>query len=260
MRWQIWTNAKVFQTFTLKQIRSIVTNVVVKSLHQKSVGLATKSFVVWCRSWDGHAILLSCQLFSPLSQISSTLSWSLYELSDHVNSSLPLSQISSTLSWSLYELSRHPDVQASLRAEVQAVLGDRLVPGAADVARMPLMKAVVKEVLRCAAVHLILFYFYVSILYGAIVKKVAQWCTLLLFFYSHTSSRYLTALSVLSWTRRTNRGILRQSHILGMYMENIIFNFLEIRFISMAFLSAWLIYQIIKYWVREPDKKRFKVY
>lgn len=52
------------------------------------------------------------------------------------------------MSWSLYELSRHPDVQASLRAEVKSVLGDRLVPGAADVARMPLMKAVVKEVLR----------------------------------------------------------------------------------------------------------------
>ncbi|XP_031423612.1 25-hydroxyvitamin D-1 alpha hydroxylase, mitochondrial isoform X1 [Clupea harengus] len=87
-------------------------------------------------------------LLAGVDTISSTLSWSLYELSDHVNSSLPLSQISSTLSWSLYELSRHPDVQASLRAEVQAVLGDRLVPGAADVARMPLMKAVVKEVLR----------------------------------------------------------------------------------------------------------------
>ncbi|XP_041946363.1 25-hydroxyvitamin D-1 alpha hydroxylase, mitochondrial [Alosa sapidissima] len=56
--------------------------------------------------------------------------------------------ISSTLSWSLYELSRHPDVQESLRVEVQSVLGDKLVPGAADVARMPLMKAVVKEVLR----------------------------------------------------------------------------------------------------------------
>ncbi|XP_028854677.1 25-hydroxyvitamin D-1 alpha hydroxylase, mitochondrial [Denticeps clupeoides] len=56
--------------------------------------------------------------------------------------------ISSTLSWSLYELSRHPDIQTSLRAEVHAVLEGRSVPGAADVARMPLMKAVVKEVLR----------------------------------------------------------------------------------------------------------------
>lgn len=57
-------------------------------------------------------------------------------------------QISSTMSWSLYELSRHTEVQASLREEVLAVMGGRRVPVAADVARMPLMKAVVKEVLR----------------------------------------------------------------------------------------------------------------
>lgn len=57
-------------------------------------------------------------------------------------------QISSTMSWSLYELSRHPEVQVSLREEVLAVMGGRRVPGAVDVARMPLMRAVVKEVLR----------------------------------------------------------------------------------------------------------------
>ncbi|XP_051931357.1 25-hydroxyvitamin D-1 alpha hydroxylase, mitochondrial isoform X2 [Hippocampus zosterae] len=56
--------------------------------------------------------------------------------------------ISGTMSWSLYELSRHPAVQASLRNEVLSVLEGRKVPQAADVARMPLMKAVVKEVLR----------------------------------------------------------------------------------------------------------------
>ncbi|KAL0978269.1 hypothetical protein UPYG_G00168210 [Umbra pygmaea] len=56
--------------------------------------------------------------------------------------------ISCSLSWSLYELSRHPEVQASLREEVLSVMGDRRVPGAADVARMPLMKAVIKEILR----------------------------------------------------------------------------------------------------------------
>ncbi|MBN3317701.1 CP27B protein, partial [Atractosteus spatula] len=56
--------------------------------------------------------------------------------------------ISSTLSWALYELSRHPEVQSALRREVEGVLGGREVPGAVDVARMPLMKAVVKEVLR----------------------------------------------------------------------------------------------------------------
>ena len=52
------------------------------------------------------------------------------------------------MSWSLYELSRHPEVQAPVREEVLAVMGGRKVPGAVDVARMPLMKAVVKEVLR----------------------------------------------------------------------------------------------------------------
>uniref|UniRef100_A0AAR2J4E0 Cytochrome P450, family 27, subfamily B, polypeptide 1 n=1 Tax=Pygocentrus nattereri TaxID=42514 RepID=A0AAR2J4E0_PYGNA len=56
--------------------------------------------------------------------------------------------ISSTLSWSLYELSRHPEIQSSLRAEVLRVLGDRRLPTAADVAAMPLLKAVVKEIHR----------------------------------------------------------------------------------------------------------------
>uniref|UniRef100_A0A8C5FBL2 25-hydroxyvitamin D-1 alpha hydroxylase, mitochondrial n=1 Tax=Gadus morhua TaxID=8049 RepID=A0A8C5FBL2_GADMO len=56
--------------------------------------------------------------------------------------------ISSTLSWSLYELSRHPELQASLREEVLSVLGDRKIPEAADVARMPLLKATVKEAHR----------------------------------------------------------------------------------------------------------------
>lgn len=52
------------------------------------------------------------------------------------------------MSWSLYELSRHPEVQAKLREEVLTVLEGRTVPEAADVARMPLLKATVKEVLR----------------------------------------------------------------------------------------------------------------
>ncbi|XP_044142053.1 25-hydroxyvitamin D-1 alpha hydroxylase, mitochondrial [Bufo gargarizans] len=56
--------------------------------------------------------------------------------------------ISSTLSWSLYELARHPKIQASLHQEIQDVLQGRDIATAADVAKMPLMKAVVKEVLR----------------------------------------------------------------------------------------------------------------
>uniref|UniRef100_A0A672RR94 25-hydroxyvitamin D-1 alpha hydroxylase, mitochondrial n=2 Tax=Sinocyclocheilus grahami TaxID=75366 RepID=A0A672RR94_SINGR len=56
--------------------------------------------------------------------------------------------ISSTLSWSLYELSRHPEVQTALRDEVRHVMKGRSVPEARDVAAMPLMKAVMKEILR----------------------------------------------------------------------------------------------------------------
>ncbi|KAM3848940.1 25-hydroxyvitamin D-1 alpha hydroxylase, mitochondrial [Vipera latastei] len=56
--------------------------------------------------------------------------------------------ISSTLSWSLYELSRHPQVQAAVHEEVTSVMQDRLIPTAAEVAQMPLLKAVVKEALR----------------------------------------------------------------------------------------------------------------
>ncbi|KAL0181260.1 hypothetical protein M9458_023666, partial [Cirrhinus mrigala] len=55
--------------------------------------------------------------------------------------------ISSTLSWSLYELSRHPDIQTALRDEVLSVMKGRSVPEARDVAAMPLMKAVMKEIL-----------------------------------------------------------------------------------------------------------------
>ncbi|KAK3536975.1 hypothetical protein QTP86_029304, partial [Hemibagrus guttatus] len=56
--------------------------------------------------------------------------------------------ISSTLSWSLYELSRHPEIQRSLRSEIMEVLGDRRIPTSADVASMPLLKAVIKEITR----------------------------------------------------------------------------------------------------------------
>ncbi|XP_026533168.1 25-hydroxyvitamin D-1 alpha hydroxylase, mitochondrial [Notechis scutatus] len=56
--------------------------------------------------------------------------------------------ISSTLSWSLYELSRHPQIQAAVHEEITTVMKEGLIPTAADVAQMPLLKAVVKEVLR----------------------------------------------------------------------------------------------------------------
>uniref|UniRef100_A0A8C0GPJ7 Cytochrome P450 family 27 subfamily B member 1 n=1 Tax=Chelonoidis abingdonii TaxID=106734 RepID=A0A8C0GPJ7_CHEAB len=56
--------------------------------------------------------------------------------------------ISSTLSWSLYELSRHPQVQAALHEEITGVMKGGAIPSATDVAQMPLLKAVMKEALR----------------------------------------------------------------------------------------------------------------
>ncbi|XP_041097652.1 25-hydroxyvitamin D-1 alpha hydroxylase, mitochondrial [Polyodon spathula] len=56
--------------------------------------------------------------------------------------------ISSTMSWTLYELSRHPEIQDALYGEIQKVLRGNPVPSVNEVGRMPLMKAVVKEVLR----------------------------------------------------------------------------------------------------------------
>uniref|UniRef100_A0A8C6XA76 Cytochrome P450 family 27 subfamily B member 1 n=1 Tax=Naja naja TaxID=35670 RepID=A0A8C6XA76_NAJNA len=53
-----------------------------------------------------------------------------------------------TLSWSLYELSRHPQIQAAVHEEITSVMQEGLIPTSADVAQMPLLKAVVKEVLR----------------------------------------------------------------------------------------------------------------
>ncbi|OCT95779.1 25-hydroxyvitamin D-1 alpha hydroxylase, mitochondrial [Xenopus laevis] len=56
--------------------------------------------------------------------------------------------ISSTLSWSLYELAHHPEIQSAVYSEVKEILQGKLIPSSADVARMPLLKAVVKEALR----------------------------------------------------------------------------------------------------------------
>ncbi|XP_072105934.1 25-hydroxyvitamin D-1 alpha hydroxylase, mitochondrial isoform X1 [Mobula birostris] len=56
--------------------------------------------------------------------------------------------ISCTMSWTLYELARHPDIQAALHREIKEVVGDKTIPSAADVTKIPLLKAVVKEVLR----------------------------------------------------------------------------------------------------------------
>ncbi|XP_073503491.1 sterol 26-hydroxylase, mitochondrial isoform X1 [Phyllobates terribilis] len=55
---------------------------------------------------------------------------------------------SNTLSWSLYHLAQDPELQHSLHDEVtEAVPVDR-IPAADDIARMPLLRAVIKETLR----------------------------------------------------------------------------------------------------------------
>ncbi|XP_078454419.1 sterol 26-hydroxylase, mitochondrial-like isoform X2 [Lampetra planeri] len=58
------------------------------------------------------------------------------------------SQTSNTLSWSLYHLARMPALQEALCREVNAVVPGIAVPGIDEVARMPLLKAVIKETLR----------------------------------------------------------------------------------------------------------------
>ncbi|XP_043302436.1 25-hydroxyvitamin D-1 alpha hydroxylase, mitochondrial isoform X1 [Cervus canadensis] len=58
--------------------------------------------------------------------------------------------VSNTLSWALYELSRHPEIQTALHAEISAALGpgSSTQPSATALSQLPLLKAVVKEVLR----------------------------------------------------------------------------------------------------------------
>ncbi|XP_037023064.2 25-hydroxyvitamin D-1 alpha hydroxylase, mitochondrial isoform X4 [Artibeus jamaicensis] len=58
--------------------------------------------------------------------------------------------VSNTLSWALYELSRHPEIQTALHSEITAALGQgsNARPSAAALSQLPLLKAVLKEVLR----------------------------------------------------------------------------------------------------------------
>ncbi|XP_036314000.1 25-hydroxyvitamin D-1 alpha hydroxylase, mitochondrial isoform X2 [Pipistrellus kuhlii] len=58
--------------------------------------------------------------------------------------------VSNTLSWALYELARHPEVQTALHSEITAALGraSNAHSKATVLSQLPLLKAVLKEVLR----------------------------------------------------------------------------------------------------------------
>ncbi|XP_051918641.1 cytochrome P450 27C1 isoform X1 [Hippocampus zosterae] len=53
-----------------------------------------------------------------------------------------------TLSWASYLLARHPQIQEQIYMEVVRTLGPRAVAAAEDIARLPLIKGLVKETLR----------------------------------------------------------------------------------------------------------------
>nr|XP_058907832.1 cytochrome P450 27C1 isoform X2 [Kogia breviceps] len=53
-----------------------------------------------------------------------------------------------TLSWAVYLLARHPEVQQTVYREIVRNLGERCVPTAADVPKVPLVRALLKETLR----------------------------------------------------------------------------------------------------------------
>uniref|UniRef100_A0A8C3HYV4 Cytochrome P450 family 27 subfamily B member 1 n=1 Tax=Chrysemys picta bellii TaxID=8478 RepID=A0A8C3HYV4_CHRPI len=104
-------------------VMTLLTMAMPKFLHR----VFPKPWKIFCESWDYMFAFGECYSWSPAGDAPFSLR---------------------TLSWSLYELSRHPRVQAALHEEITGVMKGGAVPSAADVAQMPLLKAVVKEALR----------------------------------------------------------------------------------------------------------------
>ncbi|XP_056145234.1 sterol 26-hydroxylase, mitochondrial [Lampris incognitus] len=55
---------------------------------------------------------------------------------------------SNTISWSLYHMAREPEIQEKLYQEVMSVCPGNKVPASEDIARMPYLKAIIRETLR----------------------------------------------------------------------------------------------------------------
>lgn len=92
-------------------------------------------------------------------------------------------QTSFTLSWASYLLARHPQVQQQIFAEVTRTLGHDTVASADDIPRLPLIRGLVKETLRCGAHYLCVFFLKLSVCHIYITLLFS--CISQVFFHRH---------------------------------------------------------------------------